>query len=466
MQPTSIAIKRVVWREGILLRPQHLQQQQLHFEAQAHLRAALTCPYSWGLGSMDVDEDRLARGDFCLRFITAIFPDGLLVRVGPDQSETTQRSILAHFDRGQKELLVYLAVPQDGPKQQIANATTPDAWATRYESATFDVFDSTAPGQSAKIELAWPKVSILLGQEGQDRANLIPIARVIRQDKGYGLDPTFIPPSLSIHTSAGLELALRALLIKAHERRESLKRALSTRDLKHFGFEPQDLQRYLWLNSLSGAVATLEAMLHSQETSPYNLFLELTRWLGQLAALQKTASPITPHSYVHVKAHASFEPLFDRLFDLLDQCLINDYRVFELKRRSDGMWLAKLEALPLDESQRFVLAVQSDQGYELTAKRLPALAKVASYAQISKVIHQAVSGALISYIPRPPSWVPLHADWIYFSIHQDNPYWSDIVASRSLAFYAGHPFCGEDIRVQIYSKPPKTQSHFRLASAL
>lgn len=454
MQPTNIATKRVVWREGTLLRPQHLQQQQLHLETQAQLRAALTTPYGWGLGSMDVDEDLLIRGDFCLRFVNAIFPDGLLVHVGSDHEESLQRSMLPHFERGQKDLRVYLAVPQNRSKQHVENETTPNAWANRYESSAFEVYDTTSPGQSAEIELAWPKISILFGDEAQDKSNLLPIAKVVRQGTGYGLDPTFIPPSLHIHASTGLQLALRALLSKALERLSELQNALSARNNQHLGFEPQDLQRYLWLGSISGAIATLQAMQRSRSTTPYTLFLELSRWAGQFSSLQKKGSAFEPQGYIHVKAERSFAPLFDQLFALLEECMISDYSVIELKRRSDGMWLTKLDTLVQDDKQQFILAVKSEQGYESTAKRLPALAKVASYKQISQVINQAVSGANIRYLPRPPACIPLHADWVYFSIHKDNRYWTDIMNSRCIAFYAGHPFIAEDTRIQIYSAAP------------
>lgn len=458
-----MATKRVVWREGTLLRPQHLQQQQRYLEDQAHLRTALVQPYGWGLSAIDIDEDLLARGEFSIRLVTAIFPDGLLVKIGPDQPCVPQRSVVSYFERGQEELLVFLALPQSAAKQQTTDPAALDPYAARYESSIFELPDATSPGQSASIELAWPKLNLVMGEEAQSHANLLPIAKIIRQEQGYRLDPTFIPPCLTLRASTGLDLALRALLAKAHERLQDLKKARSQRDDKRLSFEPQDLQRYLWLTALSGSIATLESMLHSQGTSPYAVYLELVRWAGQLACLRQDPCAPSRQGYIHVRAHASFEPVFDQLFDLLDACVNNDYQLFELTRRSDGMWLAKIDELSEQEQNTFVLAVKSNEGYEHTARKLPALAKLASFSQISKVIDHAVPGAELSYLPRPPSTIPIQSDWAYFSIQQDSRYWSDILKNQCIAFYAGSPFDGEDTQIRIYSTSQARKPQLRLA---
>lgn len=461
MQTTSIATKQVVWREGTLLRPQHLQQQQRHFEHQMQLRAALTRPHGWGLGTMDIDEDLLMRGELALRLVTAIFPSGLMVKVNPDQPGLPQRSITAFFERGQEELSVFLSHPQTATAQNTSANT--DHFTNGYESSSFDIQDALAPEQSATIELAWPKIKILLGHEAQDQSNLIPIAKIIRQGKGYRLDPTFIPPSLSLCANSGLEGSLRALLTKAHERLQELKSARSRRDKDTLSFDPKDLHRYLWLTSLSGSIAVFESILQGQGTSPHTVYLELVRWAGRLACLSHTTMDDELQGYIHARSHESFIPVFDQLFDLLDQSVSNDYHVIDLKRRSDGMWLAKFDEEHEGEEQTFILAVKSQQGYEKTARKLPALAKLASFSQISKVIDHAVSGAQLSYLPRPPSTIPLLPDWAYFSIHQKSRYWADILKTKCIAFYAGHPFDQEGALIRVYSTKEPLKTQLRLA---
>lgn len=463
MQSTSIATKRVVWREGTLLRPQHFQQQQLHFESQAQLRSALLCPYGWGVGSMDIDEERLLQGEFSLRFITAIFPNGRLVRLGPAELEQSQLSILSYFERGQNEALVHVALAQPEQDPQASTQGSVQNHFGQYQSSFFDIEDHCSPGQRADIELAWPRIRLLIEDEAHKQSNVLPIAKILRQDKGYVLDPSFIPPSLNLHAGSGLDIAVRALLAKGAQRLEDLKRARSLQDTQQLRFEPEDLQRHLWISSLSGSMAAIEAMLLGQGSSPYTLYLELQRWAGQLASLQLRSPAKSSQGYIHLRAHACFQPLFEQLFDLLDQCVIDEYQVIELKRRNDGMWLGKLEGLREHAAHSFVLALKSSQDYDSTAKRLPSLAKIANFSQISKLIDHAIPGAQISYLARPPAKIPLHVDWVYFSIHNDNRYWLDILKSKCVAFYAGPPFDGEDAQVRIYSTERQAKAQLRLA---
>ena len=47
---------RVVWSEGMFLRPQHFQQLERYFERYVHLRCAPLQCYSWGFASLRIDE--------------------------------------------------------------------------------------------------------------------------------------------------------------------------------------------------------------------------------------------------------------------------------------------------------------------------------------------------------------------------------------------------------------------------
>ena len=58
---------RVVWSEGLFLRPQHFQQQERYLEAYIEGRAATLHPYSWGLTELEIERDLLGIGKLGLR---------------------------------------------------------------------------------------------------------------------------------------------------------------------------------------------------------------------------------------------------------------------------------------------------------------------------------------------------------------------------------------------------------------
>ena len=67
---------RVVWSEGLFLRPQHFQQQERYLEAYIEGRAAALQSYPWGLTELEIERDLLGIGKLGLRRARGVFPDG------------------------------------------------------------------------------------------------------------------------------------------------------------------------------------------------------------------------------------------------------------------------------------------------------------------------------------------------------------------------------------------------------
>jgi len=67
---------KVVWFEGMFLRPQHFQQQDRYTERLVRERAAGLVPYGWGLRNLRIDTAQLETGRFALREAAGLFDDG------------------------------------------------------------------------------------------------------------------------------------------------------------------------------------------------------------------------------------------------------------------------------------------------------------------------------------------------------------------------------------------------------
>ena len=67
---------RIVWSEGLFLRPQHFQQQERHLESWIEGRAGALRPYAWGFTELEIERDLLAIGKLGLRRARGVFPDG------------------------------------------------------------------------------------------------------------------------------------------------------------------------------------------------------------------------------------------------------------------------------------------------------------------------------------------------------------------------------------------------------
>lgn len=441
--------KRVIWREGTLLRPQHFQQQQRQLEHDISLRVSMTRPFAWGIASLEFDEEKLHRGELSLSSVLAILPDGLLLDLSDLSDQNPSRALQEHFPSDAQELLVYLTVPNSPPGASFYGGPN-EAQVTRFLKQHCEIADRSCEGRTAKIEVAYPRVHLRLGNEALDTPNALLIAKLRRQRGQYQLDPHFLPPSLTIQSSTGLVLRLRALLCSAHERYQELLTQRRQAGENQLDFEARDLQLYLWLSAIGGAISTLELLKSNRGATPYQLYVELVRLLGQLRPLCPAQShkPISP--YLHQRAQESFDPVFDELHEILRLGIKKEFSCLELERRSDGMWLGHLEASKLLRAQTFVLSVYSAEDDEQNAHRLPGLAKLASFQQISSVIESAVPGASLSFLPKPPAQIPSRSGWSYYKIDAQSSFWKEVLREQSVAFYAGAPFDDPNLNVQIF----------------
>ena len=58
---------KVVWSEGLFLRPQHFQQQDRYFERYVETRCQALRSHGWGFTEVELERDLLAVGKFGLR---------------------------------------------------------------------------------------------------------------------------------------------------------------------------------------------------------------------------------------------------------------------------------------------------------------------------------------------------------------------------------------------------------------
>src|SRR5207302_11310309 len=67
---------KIVWSEGLFLRPQHLQQQDRYFERYVETRCQALRSSSWGLTELEFERDLLSIGQLGLARAAGVFPVG------------------------------------------------------------------------------------------------------------------------------------------------------------------------------------------------------------------------------------------------------------------------------------------------------------------------------------------------------------------------------------------------------
>ena len=70
---------KVLWGEGLFLRPQHFQQQDRYHEHRLHRSVKAVHPYAWGVDRLSIDMEALAHNTLRLLELSLVLPDGELI---------------------------------------------------------------------------------------------------------------------------------------------------------------------------------------------------------------------------------------------------------------------------------------------------------------------------------------------------------------------------------------------------
>jgi type VI secretion system protein ImpJ len=98
---------KVVWSEGMFLRPQHFQQQDRYLEAFVRQSCSPLRPYGWGVTELVLDRETLALGKVAITSAKGLLPDGTPFSI-PDHDPPP---VPLDIDATARDVRVMLALP-------------------------------------------------------------------------------------------------------------------------------------------------------------------------------------------------------------------------------------------------------------------------------------------------------------------------------------------------------------------
>src|SRR5262245_17295168 len=296
---------KVVWSEGLFLRPQHFQQQDRYFERYVETRCQALIPHSWGFTELEVERDLLGIGKFGLRRASGVFPDGTPFRMPDDDP------LPAPLDIGSEvhDQLVYLALPLRRAGAVDVDRVASADGLVRHEVREVEANDVTSSsGDSALLEVGAMRTRLLLASEVTQAYACVPLAQVVecRTDKHVVLDDTFIPTVLDVRASRRLSTYTTELLGLFHQRGD----ALGGRVASTGRGASAEIADFLMLQAIKRCEPVLAHFVDSGVLHPEDLFRFCVSAAGELSTFT-TSSKRTPklEGYRHDHLRESFEPV-------------------------------------------------------------------------------------------------------------------------------------------------------------
>lgn len=433
---------RVIWREGLFIKPQHFQQQQRHSEYALHARLSALSDYFYGLQSLVINEDYLGFGRIALVGATGILPDGTVFNIPNDDVLPAPLEITDASVANQK---VYLALPLS--VNGVNEVNQGGQVATRLQAHRHDVRDLHSEGGDV-VSLEVGRVSLRLMLEREDRSAYasLAIARILdkRPDGGLVLDPNFMPCSISVSAIPTLKRFLGESAGLVAERARSLSLRIAAPGQQGVA----DVAEFMMLQLLNRAQPQLSHLARLGTLHPERLHEALVQICGELMTFtDESRLPPEFPAYRHDDQQVSFEPVMLALRQALSTVLSPRAVSIQLRKHQYGVMVAMVNESELMQSADFVLAVRARMPQEQLRKQLLQQTKVASSDKIRELISLQLPGIPLLPLPVAPRQLPYHAGYSYFQLDRQSPAWQMLAVSNTLAFHIAGDFPELDMQL-------------------
>lgn len=439
---------KVLWGEGLFLRPQHFQLQDQFHENRLSDVARTLHPYYWGVRSLKFDTVALANGQLRVETLSLIFPDGG-VYDAPASDVPPEALNLATMPENAESCTIYLAIsPLKEYGENSVDSDAQNGQVVRYirrHAERPDLFTKAIPAEVTTLE-NW--VRLLPDTESRDQFVTLPIARIRRSGTGgYQLDNDFIPPSSSISASSALQLMTRRVLDILQAKVDALYGHHREPAKNVIEFRSGDIASFWLLHTASQYYSSILHLFQNPKLHPERLFQEMLSLSGALMTFSKSYSLSDLPTYTHDQPTSCFLKLDRIIRDLLETVISTRYFAIALSEVKPSFWNGRLESDKIDAATTFYLAVSSTMPAPELVDAVPIRIKIGAPDDVEKFVLSAMPGVRLSYTPQVPAAVPVRPGHYYFALDNKGALYERMLKAQALGLYAPNNF--PDLKLEL-----------------
>jgi type VI secretion system protein ImpJ len=413
---------KILWGEGLFLRPQLFQQQDAYHESRLRDVSQALHPYAWGIRKLELDTVGLGHGMLRVLKVSAIFQD-CEIYSAPDLFEPPAPVDLNSLPASVSNVTIYLALP--GLKPNNTNVSDPDNIATlsRYDKKSIQTPDLFTTATEGELTYLSPAVRLLTDQS-RDSFSCIPLTRLCRSSSGgFEVDETFIAPCLAIGATPALLLQLRHLLDSLSAKVQALQDTHREPSKNVVEFRAGDIASFWLLHTANTACASLMHLLQHPQFHPERLYQELLRLAGALMTFSKTHQLSDLPAYEHTNPGPSFKSVFGIVRALIDTVISARYFNIALTEIKPAYHQGRIDAQRINNSASLYLGVSANLAGTELAEIVPRTFKVGSPDVVEKLVSASMPGVTLTYTPQVPAAIPIRPGMLYFAVeHRGEPY--------------------------------------------
>ena len=428
-------VHNVIWQEGMLLRPQHLQHSDRYYHQQLN-RTRLLGADSWGFLALDVDVQYLNLGKVVVNRASGVLPDGSLFELSG-----AMEPLVLQVPVNAGRQAVYLALPLATDNQVEVRRQEQSDVLARYVACETEIGDSNAGADSrCQINCARPDLRLVLGEHPSDPFYVkLQVAQVLdsTREGGVRLDVDFVPTFIYLQDSGYVSSCIKEVISLLASRGDAIAARIQGNGTSA-GAQVGD---FLMLQLINRAELILRHYLSQGQVRPEALYRELLSIHGELStfATDSKRAQLAVH-YQHGDQGASFRGLMEGLRTALSMVLEQHAIELPLQQRQYGVLVCPVSDLKLLGTATFILAATAQCDTEELRHRLPAHLKIGPVERIRELVNLHLAGIKVKPLPVAPRQIPFHANKTYFMLELSAGDIAQLEQSGGFAFHASGSF--------------------------
>lgn len=303
----------VLWHDGMLLLPQHFQQQSLRQEGLVDYRMRRAHPFSYGIVQLAVDQSALLGGLFRVQQLEAVMPDGMPIRyVAGDRDSDLTLDLSPYAEAMRREpLRIYGAVPS----HDEINLQGGDPESRRYQSNDGEpVLDIVTGEGRERIPRLVPNLRLVAARQPSAKLVTLPLAEVSLRDENVELT-SYVPPMMLLSARFALWRELTLLGRRLREKISFISERIDAAGTR----EAEAVVYRLTLSAMSTFLPQLETQLLAEASSPFEVYQTLAAIIGAVSPIGRNRVPPTLRGYQHEEPRAAFDEAVRLISTALDE---------------------------------------------------------------------------------------------------------------------------------------------------
>ena len=299
----------ICWSEGMLLSPQHFQQNHIYWETQLQQVQANAAIYRWGIIEIAIDEGQLQEGQIHILRLKAFMPDGLYIDYHSARDHTLDISLklsIAESEAFKKngKVKVHVTVPI-----RVPGSASESSDIRRFSVCDGQkVIDENTGEGDMVLQRLLPAMSLQAKDHIESQYISLPLFEVCQLDEGQFYIGDYCPPIIniaadnllsfqdSIQERKSLQHRLQFLAVSIRKKARQLSGFFE--DDNQLGNKISEQHR-LWIRAMVQHLSEFEIITDNDQSSPWEAYKVLARMQGAISALDPCGIPPKLERYDH-----------------------------------------------------------------------------------------------------------------------------------------------------------------------